>query len=185
MNRLEIKNFFLEEVKQLQGVVLEIGFGKPNFYEKYSDQVQIYAVDFSSDVIKEARQLVDNSNENSRIKILYSSNEELPFNESSFDSIVLSFCFCCLEKPKQILDEITRVGKNGGTIISFDHVRSDGIIGILLDISAPLYASMHKNCHLNRNPINYLNRVNVSIISENKSDEKFIPWLMTKCIIKK
>jgi len=185
MKRHEVKNMFLSDVKNLQGTILEIGFGKPTFYKKYSTNVKIYAVDFSREVIKSTREHLSKTNNDNRIKVLYSSDEKLPFYENSFDIIVLSFCICCLRKPKQILEEITRVGKNKSKIISFEHVRSDGLIGLFLDISTPLYAFMHKNCHLNRNPLNYFNQANFLIVLEKKSEERFIPWLMTKCEIEK
>lgn len=185
MNRHEVKNMFLSDVKELQGTILEIGFGKPTFYEKYSADAKIYAVDFSSDVIKATKEHLSKTDKENRIKVLYSSDDKLPFNENSFDFIVLSFCICCLRKPKQILEEISRVGKDKSKVISFDHVRSNGLIGILLDISTPLYAFMHKNCHLNRNPLNYFNQANLVLLSQKKSEEKFIPWLVTKCEIEK
>ena len=185
MKRHEVKNLFLSEVKQLEGTILEVGFGKPSFFEKYSDKAKIYGADFSSDVVKETKQLLTNLDKTQSVNVLYSTSEKLPFHDNSFDFIVLSFCFCCLTKPKNILLEINRVAKNGGQIISFDHIRSNGLIGLFLDLSTPVYAFMHNNCHLNRNPLTYYREQNVSVLSEVKSKEKFIPWLYTKCLIQK
>lgn len=185
MNRHEVKNMFLSEVKQLEGTILEVGFGKPSFFEKYSDNAKIYGADFSNDVVKETKQVLTNLDKTERVKVLYSTSDKLPFHDNSFDFIVLSFCFCCLTQPKNILNEINRVAKNGGQIISFDHIRSNGFIGLLLDLSTPVYAFMHKNCHLNRNPINYYKEQSVSVLTEIKSKETFIPWLFTKCLIQK
>ena len=103
MKRHEVKNLFLSEVKQLEGTILEVGFGKPSFFEKYSDKAKIYGADFSSDVVKETKQLLTNLDKTQSVNVLYSTSEKLPFHDNSFDFIVLSFCFCCLTKPKNIL----------------------------------------------------------------------------------
>lgn len=185
MNRQEVKQLFLTELKQLEGTILEVGFGKPSFYEKYSDKAIIYGADFSTDVIKETKLLLSKNENTKRVNVVYSTSDKLPFYDNSFDFVVLSFCFCCLTKPLNILCEINRVAKEGAQIISFDHVRSNGFIGLFLDLSTPVYAFMHRNCHLNRNPLNYFRVNNIPVLAEVKSKEIFIPWLYTKCLIQK
>lgn len=185
MNRHYVKNIFLSELKQLEGTILEVGFGKPAFFEKYSSKAIIYGTDFSYDIVMETKQFLIKHNKTQSINVVQSSSKKLPFHDDSFDFIVLSFCFCCLKLPMNILSEISRVAKNGCQIISFDHVRSNGLIGLFLDLSTPLYAFMHKNCHLNRNPIDYYKKKNILVIDEIKSEEIFVPWLFTKCVIQK
>lgn len=185
MNRYEVKELFLNEINQLQGTILEVGFGNPLFYEKFSKSAKIFGADFSNDLVIKTKKLLKELNQNNRVIVLCSTDDNLPYENNSFDFIILSFCFCCLRKPRLMIKEIFRVAKNGGIIISFDHIRSNGIVGLFLHLSTPIYALMHKNCHLNRNPKDYYEDQGISILSEFKSFESFIPWLMTKCLINK
>jgi ubiquinone/menaquinone biosynthesis C-methylase UbiE len=64
---------------------------------------------------------------------------ELPFADSSFDTIVTVCTFCSVPRPVVGLRELYRVLKPGGQLLMFEHVRSKiGPFGILLDLMTPL-----------------------------------------------
>lgn len=184
-NRKEVKDFFLAELGKITGSVLEIGFGSSCFFEKYSQAKKVVGIDFSEELIKETKLKLAKKNTSGEIDVYHSQAHKIPFEDNCFDFVVLSFCFCCLKNPQAVLAEIFRVGKSGAQIISFDHIRSTGILGLFLDLSTPFYAIMHKNCHLNRNPLIYYKEQNIQLIEKVKSNESFIPWLYAKGLIKK
>jgi ubiquinone/menaquinone biosynthesis C-methylase UbiE len=57
--------------------------------------------------------------------VVAASAEDLPFDESSFDTVVSTLVLCVVDDQARSLGEIRRVLRPGGRLIFVEHVRSD------------------------------------------------------------
>jgi len=83
-------------------------------------------------------------------RVLAGDAHELPFDDSSFDSVTASLTFCSVADPARVLDEIHRVLRPGGRLLFHEHVRGEGIRARLQDRLAPVQVALADGCHPNR-----------------------------------
>lgn len=103
-----IGNFYTEVLpKMCKGDLLDLGCGKVPFYPFYKPLVSsITCVDWGNSY-----------NGNEHIDVFCDLNGKLPFNDNSFDTIILSDVIEHLNNPLNTLCEVKRVIRNGGKII--------------------------------------------------------------------
>ena len=58
-------------------------------------------------------------------QVVHASAESLPFEDSSFDTVVSTLVLCTVRDPERTLDEVARVLRPGGRLLFLEHVRSD------------------------------------------------------------
>jgi ubiquinone/menaquinone biosynthesis C-methylase UbiE len=51
--------------------------------------------------------------------------EKLPFEDSSFDTVVCTLVLCTVDDPEQALSEVARVLRPGGQFLFLEHIRAD------------------------------------------------------------
>jgi methyltransferase OMS1 len=153
-----------EIISLARGKVLEVGVGTGINLQYYNlDSVEsLTAVDLSSGMLTKARQKPIGD---SRESLGSASNtvsatfevanvEELPFENSTFDTVVDTFSLCVYRKPEQALAEMSRVLKPGGTLLLLEHSKSksNSVLGVYQDLTAGLVASFGgKGCVWNQN----------------------------------
>jgi ubiquinone/menaquinone biosynthesis C-methylase UbiE len=80
--------------------------------------------------------------------------QDLPFDDATFDSVVISLVFCSVPDPARGLAEIARVLKPGGTLIFIEHVRPDaGSLRWIVDALNPVWHKLNGECNLNRDTV--------------------------------
>ncbi len=135
----------------VQGKVLEIGFGTGLNLPYYPDRVQqITTVDVNAGAnalaqkrIQAAAIAIDN-------RVL--NGENLPMANSTFDSVVSTWTLCSIANVEQALREIHRVLKPGGRFFFVEHGLSDQPnIQRWQNRLTPLQKVIADGCHLNRN----------------------------------
>ena len=52
--------------------------------------------------------------------------KELPFDNESFDTVLVTFTLCSVQDPARALSETYRVLKPGGALLLVEHVRPEG-----------------------------------------------------------
>ena len=57
-------------------------------------------------------------------EVVEAGAESLPFEDSSFDTVVSTLCLCTVDEPKRVIDEVARVLRPGGRLLYIEHVRS-------------------------------------------------------------
>src|SRR5919109_2897270 len=57
-------------------------------------------------------------------KVLRAPAEDLPFEDDTFDTVVSTLVFCGVDDQQRALREARRVLRSGGTLLFFEHVRS-------------------------------------------------------------
>lgn len=109
-----------EVLAEVEGEVLEIGFGTGLNLSFYPDEINnIITVDNNPGVHKLAQKRIEKSTVTVDHRIL--SGENLPMADSKFDSVVSTWTLCSIEKVEQAVKEIHRVLKPGGKFFFIEH----------------------------------------------------------------
>lgn len=112
--------------------LLEAGVGSGKNIEYYPEGIEIFAIDFSPKMIKEAEKKAEKYNK--ELNLLEMDIQNLDFEDNYFDIIVTSCVFCSVPDPIKGLKELKRVLKKDGRIIMLEHMRSQNeFVGKLMD----------------------------------------------------
>jgi ubiquinone/menaquinone biosynthesis C-methylase UbiE len=133
------------------GVVLEVGAGTGlNFSWYQPTRVErVEAIEPDSAMLAHAR--LSARSAPVPIVLTQASVEALPFAESTFDSAVVTLVLCSIHDPARALAEIKRVLKPQGTLLVFEHVRSQHrALAQVQDALVPVTTRLFGNCHWNR-----------------------------------
>lgn len=129
--------------------ILDIGCGDGVLFYLLSKKIklnnfELYGIDYSEEAINIAKM------KNPDVKFYVSNVYELPFEEIFFDIIVSSDVIEHLAKPKQMLKEITRVGKKGASCI----------ISTPIKYTENVLDEMHKHEYFQKEFYNLINSLN-------------------------
>ena len=138
-------------LKNIQGDVLEIGFGTGLNIPFYRAVDTLYALEPNYDVFQLARERVFQAP--FLIQHLHASAEKLPFADHSLDHIVSTWTLCSIADLDQALTEIHRVLKPNGTFHLVEHVEyhDNNTLKKWQNILTPVQKVIADGCHLNRN----------------------------------
>lgn len=77
--------------------------------------------------------------------------EDIPFASASFDTVVTTFTLCSVQDPEQVLREIRRILKPGGTALFLEHgsAPDEGVRKWQRRIE-PVWKRLSGGCHLTR-----------------------------------
>jgi len=146
-------NYFYPALSELKGKVLEIGFGEGENLKHYPSNCQIYALE------KEDKKIENIKDKDPNVKFFEGKAENLPFENNFFDVVVVSLVLCSVDSIEKAIKEIERIIKPDGKFILLEHVRSENrVVGKLQDIITTPYSWIDNNCHLNRNPLLFINK---------------------------
>lgn len=103
---------------QATGEVLEVAVGTGLNLPHYPADVTLTGIDLSD-------RMLDLARERERQATLRQADaHELPFADSSFDTVVCTFGLCAIPDPDLAVGEMARVLRPGGLLILVDHVAS-------------------------------------------------------------
>jgi SAM-dependent methyltransferase len=125
-----------ELVGGLEGAVLEIGAGTGLNLPHYERASRVVAVEPDPSMAGRLRKRVPEAS--------------VPFEDETFDTAVVTFVLCSVEKPQAALAEVRRVLRPGGRLVLLEHVRGEGRLARWQDRFNPLHRKVAGNCHLNR-----------------------------------
>jgi ubiquinone/menaquinone biosynthesis C-methylase UbiE len=151
MSTPELSKFRAEILANLDGEILEIGFGTGLNLPFYPDSVQKLT---TVDVNPGMNALAQKRLAASRLKIEQQvlNGEKLPMPDHTFDHVVSTWTLCSIAQVDNALAEIYRVLKPGGTFIFIEHGLSDvPKIQVWQNRLTPLQKVIGDGCHLNRN----------------------------------
>jgi ubiquinone/menaquinone biosynthesis C-methylase UbiE len=129
------------------GRVLEVGAGTGANLGFYPVGCQLTLTDPIGDNLRIA---LNKAPPGSRLCIVRSSGEELPFASQSFDTVVATLTLCSVARPQAALQEVARVLQPGGQLLLLEHVRGGPLLGWLQDLATPAWKLLAGGCHLNR-----------------------------------
>lgn len=100
--------------------VLEIGVGTGLTLFRYPRESAVIGVDISTDMLDRAREKADRL-PGRNISLLTMDAEQLSFPDSAFDCVTLPYVLSVTPNPEQLIHEIRRVCKPGGSILILNH----------------------------------------------------------------
>jgi ubiquinone/menaquinone biosynthesis C-methylase UbiE len=139
-----------ELLSEARGQVLEIGAGTGLNLDHYPDSVEELVLTepeppMASRLRQRAAQLGRD------VTVIDAPAEALPFEDSSFDTVVATLVLCTVSDPERALSEIDRVLRPGGRLLFLEHVRSDDpSVARWQDRLHGLWFRFGHGCHCNR-----------------------------------
>ena len=138
------------QLAQVQGKVLEIGFGTGVNIPYYPDSVQtLTTVDRNPAMNPRAQERISRSPMMVEHWVL--SAESLPMIDNTFDTVVSTMTLCSIKNVSQAVREIFRVLKPGGQFLFLEHgLSSEPVIQRWQRRLTPISKLLGDGCHLNR-----------------------------------
>jgi ubiquinone/menaquinone biosynthesis C-methylase UbiE len=142
---------------QATGRVLEIGVGSGLNLPLYVNAGEVVGIDPGPKQLRRARRTAASAS--CPVTLLEADAESLPFSDSGFDTLVLSYVLCTVPDPDMVLAEAARVLTREGRLVFLEHVRSRSSPGaLILDAVTPVYARLDGGCHPNRRSLAAIRR---------------------------
>ncbi|MHC4974677.1 MAG: class I SAM-dependent methyltransferase [Planctomycetota bacterium] len=137
-------------VRDVKGRVLEIGCGTGSMFRYYAEGVTVIGTEPAEDFLELAKKAAADCAASVTTRVAHA--EQLPFEDESFDVVVVASVLCAVKSVDGTLAEIRRVLKPGGEVRLIEHVRSERAIpGLLMDIFNPLWRIWNRiGCNMNR-----------------------------------
>lgn len=146
---------YLREVREeivggAKGTVLEIGAGTGASFPYYAEDVEaIVATEPDPFMLRKAEVRAQEIGQ--VIELKQAPAEELPFGDTSFDTVVSILVLCTVEDPARALAEVRRVLKPGGELRFYEHARYSNAFGAFWQsLVTPLWRWVSAGCHPNR-----------------------------------
>lgn len=115
------------------GRILLVAVGTGLDLEYFTSGQKVVGIDISEKMLEKAREKGERCKAD--VKFVRADVQMLGLAGSSFDSVVTSCTFCSVPDPVKGLREIRRVMKPGGTLLMFEHVRSEIFwMGPMMDV---------------------------------------------------
>lgn len=158
------KSIRIDLLQRANGSVLEIGSGTGINFPYYQSVEKVTAIEPS-------QQMIDRSNRRRKmsvvpIQIMQESAERLPFDDHTFDTVVVTLALCTIPNPEVALQEMKRVCKPNGKILLFEHVRMDHpFLAKLQDWITPIWKKACDGCCLNRNTVEMIKANGLEILN--------------------
>lgn len=108
--------------------ILEVGVGTGISLSAYPEHAHVVAIDYSPRMLERASQLVRRRNWR-HIELRQMNALDLEFPDSSFDYVMAFHILSVVPNSQQLLQEMSRVTKGGGTIAIINHLRTESRIG--------------------------------------------------------
>ncbi len=121
--------------------VLEIGVGTGNNLPYYPPDDEIIAVDFSEEMLRQARDKARRLKV--KVDLRQMDAQNLEFADNTFDTVVASVVFCSIPDPVRGIREMERVLKPGGKVVLLEQdFSSKPFLRWLVKVTNPLIARM-------------------------------------------
>ena len=139
-----------------EGRVLEIGIGSGLNLPYYQRGVQVTGLDPSEELQVYAREVA--GRERVAVDFLVGGGEDIPADDNSFDTVVMTWTLCTIPDPVASLAEIRRVLKPGGRVVFAEHgIAPDERVARWQGRVNPAWRVIGGGCNLNR-PVEQLYR---------------------------
>ena len=117
--------------------LLEVGVGTGLALRHYPPATPTVGVDLSMDMLRRAQGVVRNRRLDN-VTLLRCDAERLPLRDSAVDCITLPYVLSVTPDPVQLMAELRRVCRPGGTILILNHFKGAGVWQFSERLVAPL-----------------------------------------------
>lgn len=134
-----------------EGEVLEVGIGTGRNIPHYdiAKIARIWGLDPATGMHRKARKRIARAGLD--VELLSLSAEEIPRDNASFDTVLVTYTLCSIPEPVAALREMRRVLRPGGRLIFCEHGRApDPGVAQWQDRLTPAWRKIAGNCHMNR-----------------------------------
>jgi ubiquinone/menaquinone biosynthesis C-methylase UbiE len=134
-----------------QGRVLEIGIGTGLNLPHYDAArvEKVVGLDPGMEMHRLARKRLAATG--LQVELVGLSAERIPYDDGSFDCVLVTFSLCTIPDAVAALREMRRVLKPGGRLVFCEHGRApDASVARWQDRLTPLWSRLAGGCHLNR-----------------------------------
>jgi ubiquinone/menaquinone biosynthesis C-methylase UbiE len=138
-----------EVVPDATGRVLEIGVGTGLNFGLYGDIDELIGIEPDPHMLERARQRTEEVGR--PVSLHQVGAERMPFEDESFDTVVLTFTLCTIPDVAASLAEMRRVLRREGRLLFVEQTRSKqpGLARVQ-DALTPVWKIFGGGCHLNR-----------------------------------
>ncbi len=149
MDRSSFRDLRKKALKELDGVVLEIGFGTGPNLPFYPPTVQKVIATDPENFQKSIP--ASTPAPHLPVEVVQAPGERLPIESESVDHAVTTWTLCSVHDPARVLSEISRVLKPGGSYVFVEHGRAPSpFTSKLQDWLTPIQRRVGCGCNLNR-----------------------------------
>ncbi len=157
------------------GDVLEVGMGSALNLDLYDPNRvnKVWGLEPSIGMRKRAEKNLEKSPVH--VEWLGLPGEKIPLDDSSVDSVVLTYTLCTISDWRAAMEQIYRVLKPRGKLLFCEHGRSpDSSVESLQNKLNPVWSKLFGGCNLNRTVINNIEETGFKIEwNENMYMNKF------------
>ncbi|MEM9668983.1 MAG: class I SAM-dependent methyltransferase [Pseudomonadota bacterium] len=140
-------------VPHAEGVVLELGCGSGTNFGFYNpDKVErLHALEPAKGMIRRAHKTAQKSPLKDRIQFLERGAEDVPLENDTVDTVIITFVLCTIPDWQSALAEVRRVLKPGGRVLFSEHglAPDEGVAKWQRRIE-PVWKPLAGGCHLTR-----------------------------------
>jgi ubiquinone/menaquinone biosynthesis C-methylase UbiE len=133
------------------GDTLEVAVGTGLNLPHYPDGVRLTAIDLSPEMLELARRRAARLER--EIVLQEADAHHLPFEDTSFDSVVATYSLCNIPDPDRAVAEMKRVLRPGGRLVLVDHVRSSVGPVLWVQKAIELFSARIEGEHMTRRPL--------------------------------
>jgi ubiquinone/menaquinone biosynthesis C-methylase UbiE len=163
-------------VKSARGRVLEIGAGTGLNFKHFDKAECVLAVEPDPYMISRAVPRLKNC-----AALTRATAEELPFPDSSFDTVVSTLTFCTIADPLKAAEEIRRVLKDDGCFFFAEHPVAEGrFLSGAERALTPFWRKVAGGCHLDRDIVSYFKSAGLNIAEIIRLDSFFVAGRASK-----
>lgn len=117
---------------ELSGRLLEVGVGTGLALPLYGSRLSVTGIDFSSEMLARARRRIEKRGRGNIDALLEMDATSLEFPDAHFDVCVAMYMLTVVPEPANVIDELARVTKPGGTVLIANHFSVEhGLRGII------------------------------------------------------
>lgn len=125
---LIVRRRVLRSIESLQiargAKVLEVGIGTGMSMPAYPRHASITGIDLSGEMLAQARAKIQREGWD-HINVRTMNAQQLDFPDQSFDVVTAFHVISVVSDPQQMMSEIARVVKPGGSVLIINHLRSE------------------------------------------------------------
>ncbi|SFL47221.1 Ubiquinone/menaquinone biosynthesis C-methylase UbiE [Gracilibacillus orientalis] len=151
-------------INKAYGNVLEVGVGAGANFPYYTEEtVQVTGVDFSSEMIKSAKQAA--SDYHFRAEFLQEDVDHLTLAPNSYDCIVSTLSLCSYAKPHELMNKFNDWCREDGIVLLMEHGLSSNLfLSYSQKILDPLFTKI-SGCHCNRDILKIVEKSDLQLIN--------------------
>lgn len=138
-------------VPMARGRVLEIGIGSGLNFPYYDARrvTKCWGLDPAPEMLRLAERAADSVA--FEVELLEVSSDDIPLEDSSVDTVVMTYTLCTIPETEPALREMARVLDPSGQLIFCEHgAAPDAGVRRWQDVMDPLWMRLGGGCHLNR-----------------------------------